>query len=222
MTALVRWSLAELAGSQRFFAPVLAFLAVLGVFFSGPPGPALDGYAATSIALFWFATWTAWALLESEDDTSRLVTASAAGGPVRPAAGRLLAAGLVVLGLVVTATMLPPLLGAFLPAPARADVLTGLAAGLVTALSGIALAALCTRPLIRRPAPAIVVMVLIALLTMAEPGPPAWVLPPVIPVARALSYPEGGLAPLLRAGLGSAALSAAAFAVHLVVVRRRA
>ena len=70
MTALVRWSLAELAGSQRFFASVLAFLAVLGVFFSGPPGPALDGYAAISIALFWFAAWTAWALLESEDDTS--------------------------------------------------------------------------------------------------------------------------------------------------------
>jgi hypothetical protein len=101
-------------------------------------------------------------------------------------------------------------------------VLTGLTAGTVTALPGIALAALCTRPLVRRPAPAIALMVLIALLTMARPGPLAWLLPPVIPVARALSHPEDGLGPLLRAGLGSVALSAAAIALHVVLARRRA
>src|SRR3954451_22758148 len=83
MMALVRYQLADLTGSQRWVAPLLSYLAFLGIFYQSDAGPAVPAFGVTALVLVPVLAWLTRQAFSTEDDTVRQVSAAAAGGPAR-------------------------------------------------------------------------------------------------------------------------------------------
>ena len=235
MTALVRYTLADFARSQRYLAPLVAFVAGLAVLYSLRPNPVLSSYAGTAMLLYPLAAWWALALLGAEDETQREITATAGGGLTRLHLAKLASVVLLVVGLALAAVLVPLLLGAFGRTPSPADLLTGLLAQLSCALPGAALGALLSGPVVRRQGYALVLLLLGLLLTVpldrlrTSSASAARLLghavPPAVAVARALAdtlTPQQAAARLLPDALGALAFTAVALAAYLHLARIRA
>jgi hypothetical protein len=80
MIALTRYTFATMLHSQRYVAPVLLFMGIVGVLASNDNGPVAPVYASSAAALFVCSTWLTIALLSVEDPTHRMITVVTAAG----------------------------------------------------------------------------------------------------------------------------------------------
>ncbi|WLQ39925.1 ABC transporter [Streptomyces laculatispora] len=178
MTALIRYQAALLLRSQRWLAPVLLYLAFLGIGVR-PGQPVLDSLGYAAAGLLPVTAWLVQICVDQEPPAARTVVAAAVGGQPRAHLASLLAAlgcaGL--LGMAATAVVL--LVSE--PADTRHTVrvslpaagLAGLLAAACCVLLGAAVGALCTRPLLHRRGWSVVATVLAALLALVTSGSPA-------------------------------------------------
>lgn len=217
MIGLIRYDVATMLHSQRYLAPVLLFVGVLGVFSSGDSGPVLPVYALGGALLFVCSTWFTIALLSVEDPAHRAITIVAAGR-----ASRVLLASIAVamLSSLVLAgfALLFPLLVAHHPV-AGLDLVVGIEAQLACASVGIAIGLLCSRLVIRRQGFALVTALALVIVALLAPG-----MVPVNVLVRRMS--EGSTSAALFApvsGLLAIAvviLAAGAIATQFVATRR--
>ncbi|MFJ6013748.1 ABC transporter [Streptomyces sp. NPDC092952] len=177
MTALVRYQAALLARSQRWLAPVLLYAAfvVTGVAWGQPVLDSL-GYAAAG--LLPVTAWLVQLCVTQEPPAARTVTAAAVGSPKAHLAALLAGAGCAgLLGVLVT----PVVLLISRPTGADGTVRVALppagAAGLLATaccvLTGAAIGALCTRPLLHRRGWSLTGTALLALAALVAGGSPA-------------------------------------------------
>lgn len=210
MTALVRYLLADTARGQRWIAPVLAFLASV-VTLDASGGPVLPDYAATSVTLLPAVLWLTVVVNHGEDPVQADITATTAGGTTRLAAAKLATAFLGALALAVLALGWPLLVGAH---PTARAIAAGAAAHCLTALAGVGLGALASRPVIRRTGWAVLLGVALTLAEILVPH-----CPPAAQLLTVLDHPTGPLTPPL---LLLAAQTAALTATAILLARRLA
>jgi hypothetical protein len=163
--ALVRYSAADVLRSQRWVAPVLTFLAVEAVIAAGN-GTVLPTYAVSAVALLFMTTWITVVTLNVEDPIQETVTAVAAGGRTAPRLAKMVVAygfglALAVVALVVSAD------GATI-----GHAGAGLGALLLGILAGVAIGALCSRPIVSRTAWAVIAGLTLCLVDALVPGLP--------------------------------------------------
>jgi hypothetical protein len=177
MTALLRYHTALLLRSQRWLPPVLLYGAFLAVGVQGG-GPVLDSLGYTAAALLPVTAWLVRICATQEPPAARSVTAAAAGAP-RAHLASLLAAALCAAAVGTVAVIVVALISApsgaahqvAVPRPAAAGA--GLVAGAVCVLLGMAVGALCTRPLLHARGWSLAATVLLALLALVSTGSPA-------------------------------------------------
>ncbi|WP_433477892.1 hypothetical protein ACQPZP_13135 [Spirillospora sp. CA-142024] len=156
MIALIRFQIAGYVRSLRVLQPliVVALLVAL-VLVQGPGGPKAADLAVRTfgdVAAFLFPVW-AWAaraLLDTQPDEQRSLTATAARHPSGPTWAGLLAAYGVNLSLGVIALAVPLFQAVQAGSPGRA-VLAGCALNLLVAVPGTLLGAWTSRTLIPDP-----------------------------------------------------------------------
>ncbi|WP_404955134.1 ABC transporter [Streptomyces sp. 147326] len=212
MTALLRYQGALLLRSQRWLAPFALYAAFVAVGIR-PGDPVLDSLGYAAVGLVPLTAWLVRICVGNEPAAARDVTAAAAG-PVRVHAAALLTAlaGALLTGAAGAAVAL--LLGdrAGLD-PARTALAGGLAVA-VCALTGAAVGALCSRPLVRRRGYGVLAAALGSLLALVlAPSPARGVLSALATGARsgAVPLPFTALAgALLLAGAAGAAACLAA------------
>ncbi|WP_326739519.1 ABC transporter [Streptomyces sp. NBC_01022] len=178
MTALIRYRTALLLRSQRWLAPVLLYVAFLGVGIrSGQP--VLDSLGYTAAGLLPVTAWLVQVCVTQEPPAARTVVAAAVGGQPRAHLSALLTASACagLLGTVATAVVLlisePASTDHTVRVPLPSAGLAGLLATACCVLLGAAVGALCTRPLLHRRGRSIAATVLGALLALVTSGSPA-------------------------------------------------
>ncbi|MFG2988479.1 ABC transporter [Streptomyces sp. NPDC048257] len=216
MTALLRYQAALLLRSQRWLAPLTVYAAFVAVGIR-PGDPVLDSLGYVAAGLVPATVWLVRICVTNEPDAARDCT-TAATGPVRVHAAALLTAltGALLAGGAAAAVAV--LIGD----PARAadpaaTALAGATAVAACALTGAAVGALCSRPLVRGRGYGILAGALGSLL--------AWVLAPSparSAVSALVTAARSGTVPLPLLPLGGALLLAAGAgaAACLVAVRR--
>ncbi|MEV7521032.1 ABC transporter [Streptomyces sp. NPDC091371] len=215
MTALLRYQGALLLRSQRWIAPLVVYAAFVAAGIR-PGDPVLDSLGFAAAGLVPQTAWLVRICVTNEPDAARDCTAAAAG-PVRVHAAALLVAltGALLAGTAGGAVAL--LLGD--PAqldPARVALAGGLAVA-ACALTGAAVGALCSRPLVRRRGYAVLAGGLGSLLAWVLVGSPArGAVSALVGAAR-----SGGVPLPLPALAGGLLLAAGAGALACLVAARR-
>lgn len=148
MISIARYALADYLRSQRFLAPLVAYLGTLGILYAFPPGPILSAYALTAAFILPVSAWVSMSLHNAEDPLQTTVTIVNAGGFRRVLAGKTIAVIICLLALTATALVWPMI--AHGQTYSAADVTAGLIAHLTCGLIGIALGTCCTRRIIKR------------------------------------------------------------------------
>ncbi len=217
MIALIRYTSATMLHSQRYLAPALLFLAVLGVSSSNDSGPLAPIYGLGAAALFVSATWLTIALISIEDPAHRAIAIVSAGHSVKVLLASISVAVISSSVLTVVGLMLPLLVGTH--TVDIADLVLGVEAGLTGAAMGIAIGLLCSRLVIRRQATALIVALGLVMAVLLLPG-----FSPVNMLLRlmanttesaALVAPAGGLL-----AIAVLILVACSIATQLVTIRK--
>ncbi|WP_327417040.1 ABC transporter [Streptomyces sp. NBC_01233] len=213
MTALLRYQGALLLRSQRWLAPLITYAAFVAVGIRpGDPVPDSLGFAAAGLVPA--TAWLVRICVTVEPDAARDCTAAAAG-PVRVHAAALLTAtaGALLAGAAAAAVALPT--GDRAGAEPGAAGFAGALAMAACALTGAAVGALSSRPLVRRRGPAVLAGALGSLLALVIAVSPARsAVSALVTAGRSGTVPlpltdlAGAL--LLAAGAGTAACLAAA------------
>ncbi len=217
MIALIRYTAATVLHSQRYLAPVLLFLALVGISASNDSGPLPPVYGLCAGALFVCATWFTIALTSTEDPVRRAITIVSAGS-----SARVLLAGVsvAVIGCAILAAaglVLPLLVGAH--PVGMADLVVGIEAELTGAAMGIAIGLLCSRLVIRRQGYALIVAIALVLLVLLVPGlPPVNVLFRMMATATTSAVLAGPALGLLAISVGVLVVSV--FATQLIATRK--
>ncbi|MFE9688555.1 hypothetical protein [Micromonospora sp. NPDC005806] len=194
MTALVRLRLAGFLRTGRALAPVLAGLLALGVLYGGGRAQPAEAYGVLAVVLFPVLAWQTKILLDVEPDVQRRL-AQVLVGPARERVAGLLAAAVAGLGTVAMALVFPWLVGGVSgPAgPGDRSVVAGLALGCwahLLALPGaVAVGALASRAVTRSAGYGVAVLALgaVGAKVLGLSGSMApWLVPPLLPTARAL------------------------------------
>ncbi|MFU8873654.1 hypothetical protein [Micromonospora sp. SL4-19] len=195
MTALVRLRLAGFLRTGRALAPVLAGLLALGVLYGGGRAQPAEAYGVSAVVLFPVLAWQTKILLDVEPDVQRKLARVVVGPAREPAAG-LLAAAVAGLGTVAVALVFPWLVGGVTGEASLGgrSVLAGIALGvwahLLALPAAVALGALASRAITRSAGYGVAVLVLgaVGALVLGLSGSVApWLVPPVLPTARALT-----------------------------------
>ncbi|MET7970606.1 hypothetical protein [Micromonospora sp. NPDC005305] len=196
MTALVRLRLAGFLRTGRALAPVLAGLLALGVLYGGGQAQPAEAYGVSAVVLFPVLAWQTKILLDVEPDVQRRL-ARVVVGPARERAAGLLAAAVAGLGTIAVALVFPWLVGGVTgPGPGDRPLAEGLALGLWAHLlalpAAVALGALASRAITRSAGYGVAVLtvgaVAAVVLGLSRSAAP-WLVPPVLPTARALAGP---------------------------------
>lgn len=207
MSAVARYVASDLARSQRWLPPMLAYLVLclINLAIGGASrGNALPTFASAAAALFPVAVWLAVVTGNCEDPVQASITVAAVGSEAKVRLAKLLVAyaGCVALALLSTA------MGWLQTAAPLTDVGAGLAAHLMAAVVGVSVGAWCMRPLLDRRAWAVLAGVVT---TQAE------VLVPHCPPVRQLLVLFGEVHPApLATGLALVATESVLIAVILV------
>ncbi|MEE1756538.1 ABC transporter [Streptomyces sp. SP18CS02] len=177
MTALLRYQTALLLRSQRWLPPVLLYAAYLGIGLR-PGEPVLGALGYAAAALLPLAAWLVRICLVQEPPAARSVTAAAAGRERAHLAAILAGTGCAALlgtvtTLVVTSLCAPVGADRSAAVPVPAAALAGLLAAAVCVLSGAAVGALCTRPLLPGRGWSVAATTTAVLLALVAPGSPA-------------------------------------------------
>jgi hypothetical protein len=169
MTALIRYVATDTFRTQRWVAPVLCFGAIVAIV-SAQTGSVLPSYAITAVALLFIATWLTIVIVNNEDPIQLSVTEVCAGSQSKVRLAKLVVALALSTALGVLGLIGPPLSSS--SRTTTSDLLAGLCAQAIVALAGVAVGALCSRPLIRRRAWSVLLGVLIGMGTVLIPGAP--------------------------------------------------
>jgi hypothetical protein len=170
MIALIRYTGATMLHSQRYLAPVLLFMATVGVSSSNDSGPLSPVYGLCAGALFICATWLTIALISVEDPVHRAITVVSARNSSRVLLASVSVAMINCLTLTVVGVVLPLLVGTH--TAEAADLALGVEAELPGSCAGIAIGLLCSRLVIRRQGYALIAalgLVIAALLVRGLP-----------------------------------------------------
>lgn len=191
MIALVRFQIAGYVRSLRILHPLIVVgLVVVLVLVQGPGGPDADDLAVGTfgdVAAFMFPVW-AWAaraLLDTQPDEQRALTATAARRPSVPTWAGLLAAYAVNIFLGAVALVIPLYQAIHVGSAARA-ILAGCALSLLVAVPGTLLGAWTSRALI--PDPGVSLLALLSAITavlLLGTGRLAWLSVPMVEWLRA-------------------------------------
>src|SRR5262245_63863313 len=130
MTALVRMRLAAYVRTQVAFAPFLAALVVLGIFYGGGQAQPEEAYGVSAVVLFPILAWQAKILFDVEPDVQRSIAATAIGSRVREIVCGIGAALATAVPLILIALAAPWLLNAVVPPPSGGCVTSSLLYGL--------------------------------------------------------------------------------------------
>jgi hypothetical protein len=189
--ALVRFQMSGYVRSLRILQPLIVVALFVALILSqGPSGPDASALAVRTfadVAAFMFPVW-AWAaraLLDTQPDEQRALTATAARSPHIPLWAGLLAAYAMNLCLGVVALAVPLLQAAQVGSPGSA-ILTGCALNLLVAVPGTLLGAWTNRAVI--PDPGVSLLALLGgalLLLLLGIGPLTWLSVPMIDWLRA-------------------------------------
>ncbi|WP_424529716.1 hypothetical protein ACOZ38_09435 [Sphaerisporangium viridialbum] len=184
---LTRFKISAYLRSHRVVQPFVGLLAVMIILYSSRValGQELPSYGDSAALLVPVFAWATRGLLDTEPDVQRLISVTAAGRPGREVAAGLAASALVSAGLAVLALVLPLAIG-FRALPGTAVLLGGLALHVLSVLTGIALGALASRPILPDAATSALTMlggyVAVLLLSLA---PVTWLTVPIISWMRA-------------------------------------
>jgi hypothetical protein len=212
MIALIRYSVAGFARSQRYLPPVLLFVTAVVVLTTNDLGPLVSSYAACALAQFVCLVWLTIALVNAEDPIQRSMTAVAAGGSWRVLAASVWSALLACLALTVVGLLYPLWGGPH--SPTGTAILVGTGAQLTGGVAGIAVGLVCSRLVVPRPGYALVAaLCLIGVVVLVPP------VPPVRPVMRLLGSAR---APDTMVGPLAAQLAIAVAMLVLAVVGTQA
>lgn len=175
--ALMRYQAALLARSQRWLAPLLLYVAALGIGVRAGQ-PLLDSLGYSAAVLLPVTAWIVRLCVAQEPPAARAVTASAAGPSRAHRASLLTGLGCALaLGAAGAGTVLlisdPVSTHHTVAVPLLPAAFAGLLAILCCALVGAAVGALCARPLLHRDGWSLVATVLGALLALVTDGSPA-------------------------------------------------
>lgn len=177
MIAVLRYQAALLVRSVRWLPPLLLYAAVLAIGAGGRP-PMLDALAWAAALILPVTAWLTRVCLLVEPARARGCVAAAVGPARTHLASLLLAVGLGSL-LVVVGTVESTLVatsvgqGAGNRVPATAALVGGVLAQVTGVLVGLAIGALCARPVVRRPAYALPLVASGALVMLIASGSPA-------------------------------------------------
>ncbi|WP_434442688.1 hypothetical protein [Lentzea sp. E54] len=209
MISLVRYLAADVLRGQRYLAPLLVFLGVMGMLFSGDAGQPLEAYSGSAALLYPIAAWMAVVVATSEDVVRREITVVTAGGWSRVLTAAALVAVLFALALALLAAVWPVVTN---PHPYTAgEFFVGLAAHTGCALLGVGVGLMFARPVFDSIGRTVLAVFSVVVLTypLGRVTPLGWVL-------DALGHNEVSSA-LWWTGVAGAALVSAAV---LVGVRR--
>lgn len=215
--AMVRYALASFARTQRWMAPVLIWLVVLGALYATDAGPLNGSYAFTAAVLMPVSAWLTVALLGCEDPNGRTVLWAAAGGPARAQAGLLAGAAIVCLPLAALALAWPLILDRH-AGVAASSIAIGVVAHLVCLFVGVGLGGLVGPPVLYAPGVAALVIIGGSMVTLLSP------IPPMGPLLKLLSKTHPGALALHFSLIvaESLALGAVLLTLALRLTRRRA
>ena len=168
---LVRYIWSDALRGYGWIAPALCFFGVEAVI-CAQNGSILPTYAASAAALLFVSTWITVATVNHEDPVQQSITTVSAGSFSRVRLAKLCVALLagMVLGLI---GVVGPLVVTSSDATIG-NVAAGAGAQLLTTLTGVALGALLSRPLVTKGAWAVLLGFGVCLVTIVIPcGPPA-------------------------------------------------
>jgi hypothetical protein len=147
--ALIRYTFATVLHTQRYLAPLLLFLGLMGVLTVNGSGPLAPAYASSAGALFVCSTWLTIALMSLDAPPQRAIVVVTCGGRSLTVLLSAIATALLsCLVLMVLGLVLPLWMGDYVVT--TTDLLLGLEAQLTCALVGIAIGVLCSRLVFRR------------------------------------------------------------------------
>jgi hypothetical protein len=167
--ALIKYIFIDTLRSQRWVAPILCFGAIEAVI-CAQSGSVLPTYAVMAAVLLFIATWLSIVTINNEDPIQQSITVVCAGGQAKVRLAKVAVAFLVAAVLGIVGTVGPPLASS--SGTTVTDVLAGLSAQILTALTGVALGALCSRPLISRRAWSVLLGFGVCLATLIVPNAP--------------------------------------------------
>ncbi|MGW4028758.1 hypothetical protein ACWEFL_05440 [Streptomyces sp. NPDC004838] len=171
MIALIRYTFATVLHTQRYLAPLLLFMGLMGVLTVNGSGPLPPAYASSAGALFVCSTWLTIALMSLDDPSQRAIVVVTSGS--RSLTVLLSAIGTALLSclvLMVFGLLLPLWVGNY--AVTTTDLLLGLEAQLTCALVGIAIGVLCSRLVFKRQGYALVAALVLVMSALFVKGMP--------------------------------------------------
>jgi hypothetical protein len=147
MIGLLRYIWTDAIRSRRWLAPSLLFLAIEAIL-SAPAGGVLPTYGGVAVLVLFLAIWFTVITSNNEDPMQFAVTTVTAGSIAKVRVAKLLiplvaAAILGILGLI------PPALITSSHVSTR-DVVEGVGGVLATSVAGVAIGAMCIRPIIKQ------------------------------------------------------------------------
>ncbi len=198
MSGLVAMRVAAFVRGGRALPPLIAAVVLLAVLYGGGPTGAAEGYGVSAVVLFPVLAWQSKLLLDAEPDVQRHL-ARVAVGPRREWSAGLLAAAAAGLVVVAVAMVTPWLLRGMRPAlDGEPSLPAGLALGgwahLLAVPAAVALGALASRAVTRGVLAGVTVLVsggVLAVVLGLRDSVAPWLVPPLMPAARAL----GGAGP---------------------------
>lgn len=213
MTALLLYVGADVLRSQRWVAPLLAFLAGVAAF-NVAGGPLLTTYADTATVLLPVSVWLTVVVANSEDPVQAAVSAVTVGSDSRLRLGKLLTAWTGCVAVTAVAVLWPLLAHSDSGAATAGDVAAGIGAHLLVALFGVAVGSLGMRSVLDRAGYTVLVATVLCLADVLIPHAP--------PTRRVLElFDDGAVAGLAPAALATAVISVALIAASLGIARRR-
>ncbi len=211
----MRYVWSDTLRAHGWFAPGLCFGAIEAII-CAHTGSVLPTYASSATVLLFISTWITVVTVNNEDQVQQSITVVTAGSANKVRFAKLYVAFLVGAGLGLLG-LLGPLLATSFNATIG-DIAAGAAAQLLTVLSGVAVGALLSRPVVTKRAWSVLLGFGVCLATVVVPfGPPAR---QILALFNATNVHALGLA-LLLIGLETAAISAAAVSASLRLARTR-
>lgn len=211
--ALVRYLGADVLRSQRWVAPLLAFLGGVAIFNVGG-GPLLTTYADTATVLLPVSVWLTVTVLNCEDPVQAAVTSVTVGGDTRLRLAKIATAWAGGAVLTTVAVLWPLVVHSYTGRATAADITAGGAAHLLVALFGAGVGSLGMRAVLGRAGWTVLVTTVLGLADILVPHAP--------PTRRILElFDDGAVGGLVPVTLATVVLSAALVGTSLGIARRR-
>ncbi|HEY2671438.1 MAG TPA: hypothetical protein VGJ07_13835 [Rugosimonospora sp.] len=194
---LVAMRVAGFVRTGRFIPPLLAALVLLGILYGGGQADAAEAYGVSALLMFPVLAWQTKLVLDVEPDVQRRLVVVAMRSRRGEAAAGLLAACVVAVPVVIFALGVPWLVNGLKHAHAGTGILLGLWAHAIVLPPALALGAWSSRVIAGTVGRATAILVggaVLGLVLGLRTSPVAWLAPPLLGTARALTNGIGAAA----------------------------